>query len=552
MLTKLAWIAAIATAFASAKIASNVIAQLEANNAANIVIEFSSTKEALDNADIGIESIQTRGGQIAHIQQSLASHALISQRSAKEVLQSQPVESTTVFKSFFISNTLHVSGATKDIIAKLAKLPEVTKIRAPFVASSISATNEWGVNLIKAPTVWASGNKGEGIVVGGIDTALKGNRRSNYGWYDPTSKTATPNDGNGHGTHTMGTSVGQNGIGVAPGATWISCQGCMTDQCTEEALLGCGQSMLCPTDTQGNNAKCELAPNVINNSWGGSAAGETWYQETVDAWIKAGIIPVFANGNAGPSCTTVASPGDYKNVIGVGAVTSTDALASFSSRGPAPDKRIKPDVSAPGQNVRSSWNTGTSAYNTISGTSMATPHVTGAVALSLSAHKGAAFSDVLNAFTSTAVTSTLTSNGANCGGVSDSKYPNNNYGYERINVANAAGVSPTPSTWTPTTATPTTAKPATTSTPTTSPTTSKPTTSPATSTPTTSPTTSTKPTPTTTKSTTSAPPSGCGTCVYCYYPDGDSCLSSFSKSDCNLFSSLARSGAASNSLVERL
>ncbi|CAK5132273.1 unnamed protein product [Aphanomyces euteiches] len=367
--------------------------------------------------------------------------------------------------------------------------------------------------------------------------ALKGNWRSNYGWYDPTSKTATPNDGNGHGTHTMGTSVGQNGIGVAPGATWISCQGCMTDQCTEEALLGCGQWMLCPTDTQGNNAKCELAPNVINNSWGGSAAGETWYQATVDAWIKAGIIPVFANGNAGPSCTTVASPGDYKNVIGVGAVTSTDALASFSSRGPAPDKRIKPDVSAPGQNVRSSWNTGTSAYNTISGTSMATPHVTGAVALYLSAHKGAAFSDVLNAFTSTAVTSTLTSNGANCGGVSDSKYPNNNYGYERINVANSAGVSPTPSTWTPTTATPTTAKPATTSTPTISPTTSKPTTSPATSTPTTSPTTSTKPTPTPTKSTTSAPPSGCGTCVYCYYPDGDSCLSSFSKSDCNLFSS---------------
>ncbi|CAK4302729.1 unnamed protein product, partial [Aphanomyces euteiches] len=93
---------------------------------------------------------------------------------------------------------------------------------------------------------------------------------------------------------------------------------------------------------------------------------------------------------------------------------------------------------------------------------MATPHVTGAVALYLSAHKGAAFSDVLNAFTSTAVTSTLTSNGANCGGVSDSKYPNNNYGYERINVANSAGVSPTPSTWTPTTATPTTAKPATT------------------------------------------------------------------------------------------
>ncbi|CAK5205220.1 unnamed protein product [Aphanomyces euteiches] len=528
MLTKLAWIAAIATAFASAKIASNVIAQLEANNAANIVIEFSSTKEALDNADIGIESIQSRGGQIAHIQQSLASHALISQRSAKEVLQSQPEQSTTVFKSFFISNTLLVSGVTKDIIAKLAKLPEVTKIRAPFVANSISATNEWGANLIKAPTVWASGNKGEGIVVGGIDTgvlytheALKGNWRSNYGWYDPTSKTATPNDGNGHGTHTMGTSVGQNSIGVAPGATWISCQGYTTDQCTEDALLACGQWMLCPTDTQGNNPKCDLAPNVINNSWGGSAAGETWYQATVDAWQTAGIIPVFANGNAGPNCATVASPGDYTNVIGVGAVTSTDKLASFSNRGPAPDKRIKPDVSAPGQNVRSSWNTGNSAYNTISGTSMATPHVTGAVALYLASHKGAAYSDVLKAFTSTVDTATLTPNGANCGSVSDSKYPNNNYGYGRINVANAAGVSHSPSTPTPSSSTP---KP--------SSSTSKPTTAPSTTKPTPAPSTAKL---TTTKPTT-APPSVCGNCAFCYYPDGDECLTDFTQSDCAFYS----------------
>ncbi|CAK4066581.1 unnamed protein product [Aphanomyces euteiches] len=548
MLTKLAWIAAIVTALTSAKIASNVLLQLEADSVADIVIEFSSNKEALESADVGIESIQTRGGQIAHIQQSLANHALTSQRSAKEVLQSQPEESAFTFKSFFISNTLHVSGATKDIISQLAKLPEVTNIRKPYVAklpvvtisntnsSSISATNEWGVNLIKAPAVWASGNKGEGIVVGGIDTgvlytheALKGNWRSNYGWYDPTKKTATPSDGNGHGTHTMGTSVGQNGIGVAPGATWISCQGCTTDQCTEDSLLACGQWMLCPTDTQGNNPKCDLAPNVINNSWGGSSAGETWYQATVDAWQKAGIIPVFANGNAGPNCATVASPGDHKNVIGVGAVASTDKLASFSSRGPTPDKRIKPDVSAPGQNVRSSWNTGNSAYNTISGTSMATPHVTGAVALYLASHKGAAYSDVLKAFTSTVDTATLTPNGANCGSVSDSKYPNNNYGYGRINVANAAGVSPSPSTSSPsaTTSKPTPA--ATTSKPTPAASTTKPTPAATTSKPTRAPTTSTKPT-------TRAPPAVCGTCSFCYYPDGDNCLTDFTKSDCTYYS----------------
>ncbi|KAF0728475.1 hypothetical protein AaE_009441, partial [Aphanomyces astaci] len=356
--------------------------------------------------------------------------------------------------------------------------------------TSTRAANEWGVNLIGTPAVWAKGNRGQGIVVGILDTGaihthddLKGNWRSTYGWFDPTDKSRTPIDTNGHGTHVAGSAVGQNGIGVAPGATWIACRGCTTAKCPEAALIGCAQWMLCPTDVTGKNPKCELAPHVINNSWGSEVNSNT-YQAVVNAWRTAGIIPVFANGNSGPNCGTANSPGDYKNVIGVGAVGVDDKLASLlgkrsefqhlpsrrkrmahgwhyppdyktvigvgnlgiddklsstSSRGPAADGRIKPDVSAPGNRVRSAWNTGNSAYNTISGTSMASPHVAGAIALYLSANKGAKYDQVYKAFTTTVDTKTLTPSNQNCGGVSDSKYPNNNYGFGRINVARATG-----------------------------------------------------------------------------------------------------------------
>ncbi|KAF0724044.1 hypothetical protein Ae201684P_019171 [Aphanomyces euteiches] len=298
-------------------------------------------------------------------------------------------------------------------------------------SSSIAATNEWGVTKIGAPSVWANSNRGDGIVVSNIDTgvlytheALKGNWRSDYGWYDPSAKKTAPYDGNGHGTHTMGTIAGQNGIGVAPNAKWIACRGCTTSSCPEATLTACAQWILCSTDTSGKNANCAKAPNVVSNSWGGSTGGDSWYQSYVDAWRKAGIIPR-------------GFPWDYKNVIGVGATDSTDKLASFSSKGATTDKRVKPDVSAPGQSIRSAWNTGNTAYNTISGTSMATPHVAGSVALILAAKPGATYDTVYSLLTKTVDTSTLVVSTANCGGVSNKAYPNNDYGYGRVNVLKA-------------------------------------------------------------------------------------------------------------------
>ncbi|ETV76982.1 hypothetical protein H257_09388 [Aphanomyces astaci] len=299
---------------------------------------------------------------------------------------------------------------------------------------------------------------------GGNQRALEAARRERASFKDRGSSIAhspTPIDIDGHGTHVTGSAVGQNGIGVAPGATWIACLGCTNRICPEAAIMGCVQWMLCPTDVTGKNPKCELAPDVINNSWGFNVS-TTAYQSVIDAWRAADIIPVFANGNYGPKCST--TPTDYKNIIAVGELGFDDKLAKESSRGPTADGRIKPDVSAPGTRIRSAWHTGNSAYNTISGTSMASPHVAGAIALYLSANKGAKYDQVYKAFTTTADTATLTPNNENCGGVSDSKYPNNNYGFGRINVANAIGggvAPPSPSTPTPSPSKPSTLGPST-------------------------------------------------------------------------------------------
>ncbi|RHX97966.1 hypothetical protein DYB25_010485 [Aphanomyces astaci] len=458
-------------ALATAKIAPSVHRHLESNEDVDVVVEFKGgNQRALETARLERANFNDRGSSIAHVRSLLERHMKTSQRAAVELLSSQPKSFTTRVESFYINGNMHVYGANRLVLDELATLDNVAHIRQPVAAqvspvtfddddtnggiaqgwadnnaTSTRAANEWGVNLINAPAVWANGNRGEGVVVGIIDTGaihthddLKGNWRSTYGWFDPTDKTPAPIDRGGHGTHVTGSAVGQNGIGVAPGATWIACRGCtVTTYCSEAALIGCAQWMLCPTDVTGKNPKCELAPDVINNSWGGKFSNKM--QAVVDAWRAADIIPVICNGNSGRKCSTTWTPADYKNVIAVGNVGADDKLFAESSRGPTADGRIKPDVSGPGNRVRSAWHTGNSAYQIMTGTSMASPHVAGAIALYLSANKGAKYDQVYKAFTTTADTKTLTPYNENCGGVSDSKYPNNNYGFGRINVASAIG-----------------------------------------------------------------------------------------------------------------
>ena len=127
----------------------------------------------------------------------------------------------------------------------------------------------------------------------------------NYNWFDPQQATNAPTDQSGHGTHTMGTLVGagdgtldQPAIGVAPGATWITAQGCEGDICTDADLIAAAQWLLAPTRLDGSAPRPDLRPMIVNNSWSG-AGGQTWYAGYIAAWRAAGMFPVFAAGNTG-------------------------------------------------------------------------------------------------------------------------------------------------------------------------------------------------------------------------------------------------------------
>ncbi|KAF0719850.1 Aste57867_740 [Aphanomyces stellatus] len=458
-------LAAAATAAAAAKISPDVLRQLELNGASNVVFYFKSADpELLASAESALDRRTTLYNGLA--EQSKKSQEIVGSILGERAQSTQP-------EFFLVDNTFQPKAAlTAAQIQKLADHPAVDAVTFPVIAELFpaaavaagNATAQWGVDKIAAPAAWAKGFSGKGVVVANIDTgvrfthdAVKANWRKEFGWFDPIGNSPTPVDTHGHGSHTMGSIAGQNGVGVAPDAQWVACVGCSTAGCPQAALSGCAEWLLCPKDAAGK-PDCKKAPHVINNSWGSNDGQANWFEPAIKSWRAAGIVPVFSNGNNGRTgCGTVGSPGVSAQVIGVGATDSKDALADFSSRGPTFDKRIKPDVSAPGKAVMSIDFKSDSALVAMSGTSMAAPHVTGAVAVYLSAFPKATFDDVLAAFTKTADTEGLTVENKNCGGVSDAQYPNNNYGYGRINVAKAIGGVAPPS---PSTPTPSTSKPA--------------------------------------------------------------------------------------------
>ncbi|MEV6203570.1 S8 family serine peptidase [Streptomyces sp. NPDC051771] len=372
-----------------------------------------------DRADLsGARRAKGHGARAKAAFEALRAEAADSQRPLRAFLDRKKVG----YESYWIANTLLVTTADKSLVEELAARADVAGIveeqtyrldgveaasqaAAPTEAGSdadaaADVTPGWGVADIKADQVWDQyGDRGEGIVIANIDSgvqydhpALAGAYRGNlgdgsfshdYNWYDPTGQCGTggtPCDNNGHGTHTMGTMVASGGVGVAPGATWIAAKGCESSSCSDSSLLAAGQWILAPTDRNGQNPRPDLAPDIVNNSWGGGDT--TFYQDTVEAWNSAGIFEAFAAGNDGDgvTCSTANAPGSQAPAYGVGAYDSTGKIASFSGFGPSlVDGSAKPNISAPGVGIRSTWPG--SAYNTINGTSMATPHVAGAVAL---------------------------------------------------------------------------------------------------------------------------------------------------------------------------
>lgn len=253
-------------------------------------------------------------------------------------------------------------------------------------------------------------------------------------WFDAVYGTEFPEDPHGHGTHVMGTTVGQeadgsNKIGVAPGARWIAVR--ILDESgfgSDLDILSGAQWILAP---EGN---ADLAPDIVNNSWGGGPGIDDWFRDAVVNWRAAGIFPVVAAGNQRPGEPppgpgSISVPGNYPESFAVAATDSSDSLAGFSLLGPSPydPGLIKPEISAPGVDIRSAVPGGgyEGGWN---GTSMAAPAVTGTAALLLSADQSLTVDDLAVLLTGTTVTLT------------DEKFPaspNFGYGYGLVDAFEA-------------------------------------------------------------------------------------------------------------------
>jgi subtilisin family serine protease len=442
------------------KIETSLASTLSAKGATDFYVEFAERADLSGAA--AIKDWNQRGEAVVTALQKTANE---SQAEVRRQLDA----ANATHQSFWIANSILVRDGTQAMAESFASQGNVTVVRAPrtyalpeptagTAEQTIDAV-EWGIAAINADDVWADfGVRGEGIVVANIDTGVdfdhpalvnqyRGNLGGgtfdhNYNWVDPSSVCGSPSqapcDNNNHGTHTMGTMVGDDGgtnqIGVAPGARWIAAKGCESNSCSDAALLGSAQWIVAPTDLAGQNPRADLRPHIVNNSWGGGG-GDTWYLASVNAWRAAGIFPAFSNGNSGPSCNTSGSPGDYAESYSSGAFDINGNIASFSSRGSSSLGGTKPNLASPGVNVRSSINGG--GYGAFNGTSMASPHTAGAVALMWSS-AAALVGDVVQ-------TSNLLDDGAvdtpdaQCGGTDDD---NNVFGEGKLNAHESVSQSP--------------------------------------------------------------------------------------------------------------
>ncbi|HBX70823.1 MAG TPA: hypothetical protein DEH25_15950 [Chloroflexi bacterium] len=420
------------------------------------------------SAAAALESKTAKG---AFVYTSLTSIAESSQKSLRTALDTLGV----AYQPFWVVNALWVRGDLA-LIQQIAQRSEVAHIyanpqvqlslpeppAAPLEPLSVSSV-EWNILKINADDVWAAGFTGQGVVVGGADTgyiwdhpALINQYRGwdgaavdhNYNWHDATRLSpAVPVDPYGHGTHTMGTMVGDDGagnqIGVAPGAQWMGCRNMdNSGYGTPARYIECYEWFIAPYPIGGDpfiDGDPSKAPDVINNSWAcptsEGCTDPNVLLAAVQAVRAAGIVTAHSAGNEGSTCGSVQTPAAiYAESFSVGAVSSSDSIASFSSRGPVTmdgSNRLKPNVSAPGVSIRSSVPGDTYGYK--QGTSMAAPHIAGVVALLISANPALAGQvDVLESLIEETAVPLYTSEG--CGGDTQTSLPNHTYGWGRVDA----------------------------------------------------------------------------------------------------------------------
>ena len=448
------------------------------------IIAFGGNSEALiilsEQADLsGARNLSTKLEKGIYVYNALRVVAERSQAPLRKMLQDRGLP----FQSFYSVNMIKVT-ASRDQIYEIAGRDEVERIEAnphvkanipaptntlptsesPGVNSSIRApTVEWNIQRVNAPQVWALGHKGQGIVVAGADTGVMWNHvalinhyrgwngtnaNHSYSWHDATIyKSPTPVDPQFHGTFTMSEMVGDDGqgnqVGMAPGAKWIACRNMDQHGVGSPAqYIECFDWLMAPYPMgQPKLANPAMAPDVVNNSWDCPAAegcNLTTLSAAVSALRAAGIFAAMAAGNYGSACNTVeTTPAIFTASVSVGATDSYDNIALFSSRGPVTvdnSNRLKPELVAPGLNIRGAIAYTTTFYqNYWSGTSMAAPHVAGAVALLWQA-KPKLIGNITLTLQYLTQNATQFTSTQSCGSFNGSSIPNAVFGYGLLNI----------------------------------------------------------------------------------------------------------------------
>lgn len=411
------------------------------------------------------------------------------------------------YRAFYLVNMLEIKGDAQ-VVEAVQRRPEVARLIAnPLIdqglhtlpqaphfrvlgadAAQATAALPYGLDFTHAPDVWALGYTGQGIVVASQDTgvewdhpALKAAYRGLitdtttttithvYNWYDAWGTAGRPNrcandaqvpcDDDGHGTHTVGTMVGDATVisgtvlGMAPDAQWIGCRNMKNGVGTPASYTACFEFFLAPYPQGGDpstDGHPELAPHIINNSWGcppSEGCDADSLRQVVETVRAAGQMVVASAGNNGVfGCGSVQDPiAIYDATFSIGAHSSTGAIASFSSRGGVTvdgSGRMKPDLSAPGVNVYST--DVNSGFQSLSGTSMASPHVAGATALLWSAVP--ALVGEIDMTEQVLLKSATPVPFNQCGEGGTPITPNNTYGYGRLDILAAVQMARQPAT----------------------------------------------------------------------------------------------------------